>query len=466
MISTELKKERVLTLQAGSADVSELTGPVLYWMYRDQRVQDNAALFRAQEVALSLGKPVCVIITLRSDLSNHAGTARWFEPMAEGLQQVAEKLKKLNISFILLFGDPLQELPEFITKHEVSAVVCDFSPLKIPRDWQRKLAIKTNILWECVDAHNVVPVWTISNKQEFAARTFRPKIHELLDDFLTPVPLLLKHPHAVHQAALKKQIEKLPASIIQKALTKKVKVDRNIGVVDWFRPGEKQALETLDVFITKKLAQYDSLRNDPTKDALSGLSPYLHFGYLSPLRMLVELRKLKPNKNIAAFIEEAVVRRELSDNYCFYNDHYDSLDGAPAWALETLEKHANDQRAFIYDYSDFERARTHDPAWNAAQNQLLKTGKMHGYMRMYWAKKILEWTRNPKEAISIAIRLNDLYELDGRDPNGYTGIMWSIAGVHDRPWFERPIFGKIRYMNANGLKRKFAIQAYIEQWNG
>ena len=159
------------------------------------------------------------------------------------------------------------------------------------------------------------------------------------------------------------------------------------------------------------------------------------------------------------------MRRELSDNFCYYNDHYDSLQGASDWARNTLEKHSSDPREHVYTFDEFEQAQTHDAAWNAAQRQLTSTGKIHGYMRMYWAKKFLEWTEQPKTALKWAIKLNDRYSIDGQDPNGYVGCMWSITGVHDRGWTERDIFGKIRYMNFNGLKRKFDIEAYIEEYS-
>lgn len=164
-----------------------------------------------------------------------------------------------------------------------------------------------------------------------------------------------------------------------------------------------------------------------------------------------------------AFLEELIIRRELSDNFCFYNEDYDNFKGFPEWAKKTLQKHKNDKREYLYSAIEFERALTHDELWNAAQMEIVRKGKMHGYMRMYWAKKILEWSESPEKAMEIAIYLNDRYGLDGRDPNGYTGIAWSIGGVHDRAWNERKIFGKIRYMSHGGCKSKFDVEKYIEQ---
>jgi deoxyribodipyrimidine photo-lyase len=215
------------------------------------------------------------------------------------------------------------------------------------------------------------------------------------------------------------------------------------------------------------LRGYDENRNDPNLDGQSGLSPYLHFGQLSAQRVALEVSKDRSEhrKDVEAFLEELIIRRELSDNFCYYNHKYDSFAGFPAWAQKSLNEHRGDAREFVYTKSEFEKAKTHDELWNASQRQLVKTGKMHGYMRMYWAKKILEWTTAPEEALKIAIYLNDKYELDGRDPNGYVGVAWSLGGVHDRVWFSRPIFGQIRFMNSRGCASKFNVKEYISKFS-
>jgi deoxyribodipyrimidine photo-lyase len=212
----------------------------------------------------------------------------------------------------------------------------------------------------------------------------------------------------------------------------------------------------------RKLANYAAKRNDPNAGAVSNLSPYLHFGQLYIGRIIAELGN-KYENHINDFIDEVLVRKELSDNYCFYNKKYDNFAGLPTWAQNTLNKHRHDKREYMYTRTQFEKAQTHDNAWNAAQLELFSTGKMHGYMRMYWAKKILEWSSSPEEAIDTAIYLNDKYSLDGKDPNGYVGVLWSIGGLHDRPWFEREVYGMVRYMNDSGLKRKFDIEEYIKK---
>jgi deoxyribodipyrimidine photo-lyase len=236
-----------------------------------------------------------------------------------------------------------------------------------------------------------------------------------------------------------------------------------VNVVGWRKPGEKAAQSALYGFVEEKLGGYDRDRNNPNKTGQSDLSPYLHFGHISAQRIALEVIKEKAaSESRDAFLEELIVRRELSDNFCFYNDHYDSVEGFPEWAKKTLDQHMKDKRPYLYSLEDFEEARTHDDLWNAAQMEMVKCGKMHGYMRMYWAKKILEWTRSPEEAMETAIYLNDRFELDGRDPNGYAGIAWSIGGVHDRAWNEWNVFGKIRYMSYNGCRSKFKTDSYIK----
>jgi deoxyribodipyrimidine photo-lyase len=236
--------------------------------------------------------------------------------------------------------------------------------------------------------------------------------------------------------------------------------------VEGITPGEKAARKQLTQFVEKRLEGYDTLRNDPNENSQSDLSPYLHFGQVSAQRIALEVLKTPNTKDREAFLEELIVRRELADNFCLYNPNYDSAEGFPSWAKKTLDTHKDDKREYVYSLKQFEEAKTHDRLWNAAQNEMKKTGKMHGYMRMYWAKKILEWTKNPEQAMKIAIHLNDKYELDGRDSNGYAGIAWSIGGVHDRPWFNRPVYGAIRYMSAGGAKGKFNVEAYCNRWQG
>ena len=242
-------------------------------------------------------------------------------------------------------------------------------------------------------------------------------------------------------------------------------IDRSVAEVSWVKPGEASANESLQSFIKNRFDQSDVLRNDPNQNKLSNLSPFLHFGQISAQRIALTINQLEDSSMKDSFLEQLIVRRELSDNFCYYNNFYDSFDGFPKCAQTTLDEHRYDEREYVYNPLQFENAETHDNLWNAAQTQMVEKGKMHGFLRMYWAKKILEWSPSPESALQTAIDLNDKYELDGRDPNGYTGIAWSIGGVHDRPWFERSIFGKVRFMNYNGCKRKFNVAEFINKNN-
>ena len=432
-------------------DGSQHGGPVLYWMSRDQRARDNWALLFAQDLALERKRPLGVLFCLVPQFLG--ATTRQYDFMLQGLREVEKGLAKVNIPLFLMIGAPEKEIPRFVAEHDVGALVADFDPLRVKRAWRQSVADEMSVAFYEVDAHNIVPCWFASPKQEIGARTLRPKIRRLLPEFLEPFPRLRRHPFPWKKKTVPADWE---------TAAQCVRADP-VPPVGWIKPGERQAAERLRLFIDKKLASYDEGRNDPARDCVSHISPYLHFGQLSAQRVALEVSKAPaPATSKDAFLEELIVRRELADNFCYYNRTYESIEGFPGWAQKTLRDHAKDPRPYLYTREQFEDAQTHDDLWNAAQLEMMRRGKMHGYMRMYWGKKILEWSRNAEEALRIAIYLNDRYELDGRDPNGYTGIAWSIGGVHDRPWGARQIFGMIRYMSYNGCKSKFDVKAYIE----
>jgi deoxyribodipyrimidine photo-lyase len=428
-------------------------GPVIYWMSRDQRVRDNWALLYAQELARSRGQPLGVVFCLAPAFLG--ATLRQYGFMLKGLQEVAGDLADVNLPFFLLTGEPAQELPGFVANHRVGAVVSDFSPLRLVQGWKTAVAGEIGVSLEEVDAHNIVPCWLASPKAEYGAYTLRPKLKKLLPEFLEDFPPLSRHPVGW---------EGERPAIPWDHLTATVAMDKAVPEVTWIAPGERQAGAALDHFLEQKLAFYGERRNNPTLDGQSDLSPYLHFGHLAAQRVALEVENRRGHDSSReTFLEELIVRRELADNFCFYQPLYDTFAGFPAWAQKTLNQHRRDRREHLYTAAALESGRTHDELWNAAQREMVRRGKMHGYMRMYWAKKILEWTASPEEAQAAAIYLNDRYELDGRDPNGYAGIAWSMGGVHDRAWFERPVFGKIRYMSYNGCRNKFNVDAYINQ---
>lgn len=425
-------------------------------MNRDQRVNDNWALLEAQAWAKKAGVAFAVAHNLVPNFLR--GGARQWQFKVSGLKEVSEALHKKGIPFYLFIGkDSHLDLATWAIKQKIGGMVTDFFPLRLPSHWVSQVVKRVPFPIHQVDAHNIIPCWITSPKQEFAARTIRPKIHAKLSDYLTDFPSLKKqssHAPFAYQSYDWKKIEALCPT------------EDGSSSIDWIEPGEQAASKALKKFIKERLTNYGQDRNDPMKSALSDLSPYFHYGHLSPQRAAWEVRTSSaPILSRDAYLEELIVRRELSDNFCFYQPNYDSFEGLPEWAKKTLDAHRKDTREFLYTYKEFERGKTHDTLWNAAQYQLTSTGKMHGYMRMYWAKKILEWTKSPEEAFEIAIRLNDTYELDGRDPNGYVGVAWSIGGLHDRAWFPHPVFGTVRFMSRGGCEKKFDVDAYIKKWS-
>ena len=431
------------------------TGPVVYWMQRDQRAEDNWALLYAQEKAQERGVQLAVVFNLVSDFGS--ASFRQYDFMLRGLEKTAADLSERDIPFVLLQGNPAETIASFVTEHSVGELVCDFNPLRFTQAWRTSVSEALSVKMTEVDAHNIVPCWKASDKQEYAAYTFRPKIHKQLKDFLTDFPSLKTQTQSGSIADSKPD---------WKAMAENVNADRSVAPVDWLTPGTQAAKIRAQAFISSELENYSENRNDPNLQGVSHMSPYLHFGQLSAQWLAYQVNNATEVNRASrdAYLEELIVRRELTDNFCFYNADYDKVAGAHAWAQKTIAEHAGDEREYTYQRKELEEASTHDELWNAMQVQMVTTGKMHGWCRMYWAKKILEWSDNTQMAIDRALYLNDKYELDGNDPNGVVGVMWSICGVHDRAWNERPIFGKIRYMNFNGAKRKFDVQAFVDTY--
>jgi deoxyribodipyrimidine photo-lyase len=473
---TDLLKTRIKSIKSSSQEGK----CVIYVMSRDQRVRDNHALTAAQKHATAKKLPLAVVFCLYENVG--VRSREHFEFMLEGLKEVEKDLFRLNIPLILLLGSPKERLKATFHHLEPDAVYFDFNSLRGPKKLLKDLSeIENSFAIYVVDTHNVVPVWVSSDKKEVGAYTMRPKIHKKLEEYLVEPEIIKKQ--NIDWPGEYKKIEELNSQIgdiLDKIDKSGIKLD--------FKPSEKEAKKHLAEFINLKLETYAVNRNDPSSGSQSDLSPYLHFGQISALRVALELRRVslkngsdlhflsspkmpKPEDaentkqhGIDSLIEEMIVRKELADNFCYYDDNYDNLESAPGWAKNSLDKHRQDSREHLYSLEELEKAKTHDSAWNAAQKQMTTTGKMHGYMRMYWAKKVLEWTESPEQAIEFLVYLNDHYSIDGGDPNGYAGIMWSVAGIHDRPWQEREVFGVIRYMNYGGLKRKFNIEAYQKQW--
>ena len=427
-------------------------GPVLYWMHRDFRAADNWGLTQARLQALRHRQPLAVVFCLAPAFA--AATPVHFDFLLQGLRETEAALRRDNIPLFALRGQPGFEVARFAREHAAGLIVTDFDPLRIKTGWTTELLSACEQPVHEVDSRNIVPARMVSDHREFMARTIRPKIKRLLPDFLDEFPILAPHPHPWPTDSGTPGVSALRSGIRSEHRP------QALGVA----PGEAAGRTVLRHFLEKRLLLYLS-RNDPNQDVSSNLSAHLHFGMISAQRVALETMAHGPaGEQTDAFLEELIIRRELSDNFCLHTPDHDSVSGFPDWARESLRKHRDDPRPAIYSPEEFEQARTHDPLWNAAQTQMLLTGRMHGYLRMYWAKKILEWSPSAADALRTAILLNDRFSLDGRDSNGYTGIAWSIGGVHDRGWTERPIFGKVRYMNLAGARRKFDVDQYVRSW--
>nr|USH10540.1 photolyase [Spodoptera littoralis granulovirus] len=428
---------------------------VVYWMSRDSRIEDNWAFLYAQQIAIQNQAPLHVCFCLVTWFCN-AGM-RQFHFLLEGLKFVRQECKRLNVSFHLLDGSGDQVLPDWCNRNDVDVIVCDFNPTVKPMEWvyNLKKTLPCHMSLIQVDAHNILPCW----KQPCAPSThsFRKIAVRKLNKYLTQFPDAKVHPYG---------IAKFP-HVDWDALLQSRNADASVEPVTWAEAGYHGAIKTFTKFVKCRIQSYHELRNKPTEAVCSNLSPWLHFGQISAQRVILHVKSLTNvrSDDIDTLIDECFIRRELAYNFRFHTKSYSSVDPSPHnWASITLKAHEKDRSQLAYSLNVFKNADTHDLLWHGAQTQLVREGKMHQYMRMYWCKKILEWSDDAQTALNYAIYLNDKYSLDGRDPNGYVGCLWSICGVHDRAWREIPIYGKIRYMNYNGCVRKFNVNHYINQY--
>jgi len=429
---------------------------VVYWMQRAQRAADNPALDTAIAVGNELGQPVVVFLAPIPFYPN--GNLRHYQFLFDGFRELEPALARRRVGFVFRFA-PDHRVDAFAHEVGASLVIGDENPLRAPSGWREKVARRLRVPLWTVDADVVVPS-VLLEKEQYAARTIRPRLHKLVPDFLN-VPRMTRARVAWRKP---RTVSRLRAP---EAVPDDFPIARDIAPVTTFQGGMAAARSALQRFIRRRVEGYGGDRNRPELDGTSQLSPYLHFGHIGPRTVARAVSAAQaPKTDRDAFLEELIVRRELAINYVHFNPNYDRLEGCEPWARRTLDAHRGDARVYLYKEGVLENAETHDPLWNAAQRQMVESGWMHGYLRMYWAKKILEWTESPEVAMEIAIGLNDRYQLDGRDPNGYTGIAWAIGGKHDRAWGpERPVYGKIRYMSYDSTRRKFDSKAYIARWS-
>lgn len=457
-----MNPNRILTIQKPKARPKKSF--VLYWMQQSQRVHFNHALEHAIQIANSKDLPVMVYFGLAK--SYPEGNRRHYQFMLEGIKEVQQLLKKCRITFVLKIGSPDAGILPFLV--DCDTLVMDYGHLREPRKWRKKVIEISEQLYpdlyiDMVESDLIVPTYIASDKAEYGAYTIRKKLHRHLPFYRDFKQLSVVTNQTPVPAVSDDDLNDIDG------LIQTLDINQEITSSPLYKGGYTQAMKQLTLFITKKAAHYLE-SNDPSTSYTSKLSMYLHFGQISSL-MIYEKLYLALNQGhietevFDAYIEQLFVRRELAFNYVIYNKHYDDFNHiTEPWAYETMKVHENDERQYIYQASDYVSFNTHDPYFNAAMKEMVLTGFMHNYMRMYWAKKIIEWSPTHQIAYDTIKTLNNAYFIDGRDPNSYAGISWCF-GKHDRAWKERHVFGKLRYMNSEGLKRKFKIETYVKQMN-
>jgi deoxyribodipyrimidine photo-lyase len=435
---------------------------VLYWMQMTKRAHHNHALNFAIQKANELKLPLVVYEGLKYYYPWASDRLHTF--ILEGVEEKRKEFEKLGIRYLFYLqkdkSDPKQSVARLAK--DAALIVTDDYPCFIIPGHNRTIAEKARIPVYAVDSNGVIPM-ACFEKEEYAAYTIRPKIKRLLPEYLKPFK---QEKLDVQQPNIK--VDCPDTDINETNIAKLVAacdIDHSVKASPFYRGGTANGHKRLRLFVSEILDEYDTMRNKPDKDGSSRLSSYLHFGFLSALEIAEAVQAADaPVEAKAAYLEELIVRRELSFNFTYHNENYDSLAALPAWVHKTMREHAHDKRDPVYSLEELEAGKTHDPLWNAAQREMVVTGEMHNYVRMLWGKNVIAWTESCEEAFAILEHLNNKYCLDGRDPNSYAGILWCF-GKHDRPWMKRPVFGTIRYMTSGSTGKKFNSKKYIE-WTG
>jgi deoxyribodipyrimidine photo-lyase len=435
---------------------------VLYWAQVNRRAAWSHALGCAVKLANQAGLPVLFYEGLTYDYPYASDRLHTF--VMEGVPGTERLLGRLGIGYIFYLRRTRDDPNDVVYRlaKDAAAVVTDDYPVFLARHYNRSVPAKLDVPYYAVDSSCIVPM-SCFEKREYAAYTIRPKIRKQIHQHLRPLPSIrVRHKFQGKIPSFHTRVTVSTGGSNIGELVARCDIDHTVRPSPIFHGGTSAAQKRLRQFLKQSLHRYANSSNQPSENATSGLSPYLHFGHISSLQVALAVEdyarehKLLPDE----FLEELIIRRELAFNFARFTDHPESLEALPDWAQKTLGKHSRDKRNPAYSRHQLEHAETHDDLWNAAQKELLLTGKIHGYYRMYWGKKIIEWSRTPHDALATAIYLNDRYALDGRDPNSYTNILWCF-GLHDRPWVERPVFGQIRYMSYGGMRRKTNVDAYI-----
>ncbi len=434
---------------------------VVYWMQRAVRIIDNPALDLAIEAGNLLGLPVVVYFQVIPNYPN--ANLRHYHFLQQGLRDVTSDAAERGVGFVVR-RSPESSLEAFLEEVKAVLLIGDENPCREPERWRRVLAKRLKLPFWTVDADVVAPS-RVFDRSFVLLHHFRPHLKAELPKYLVEAKNALPR----HEWKTAKKLESYSPD--RDLTTGFSKLDRTVGPVDSFTGGTHAALKRLKEFVTLELKDYEETRNHPEVKGTSRLSPYLHFGNIGPITIALAVKKaVAEGKATEAagekYLDELIGWRELAVLFVRHEPNYDNWECAAPWARKTLVEHTGDPRPHRYSFSELERGVTADELWNAAQRQMVDTGWMHNSMRMYWAKKILEWAPDPARAFEWAVMLNDRYQLDGRDPNGYAGIAWAIVGRHDRPWFNRPIFGLVRPMSGASTAKKFDAEEYIRQNGG
>ena len=455
-----MNSNRINSIKIGSENTDKKY--VLYWMQQAQRVYYNHALEHAIRLANENNLPLVVFFGLTPHYPD--ANQRHYQFMLEGLKEVKVHLQAMMIPFVLKLESPEKAILPFLK--EAYILVMDYGYMRFQKKWRHIVWDYANrhypdLSIDIVDTDVIVPVDIASSKAEYGAYTLRPKLHKVYNEYRDYGGLIEINNPCLTQFDSDDDLNNLDT------LISKLAIDKSVSPSPIYHGGYTSAKNCLHLFLNQKINHYPT-SNNPGEDYTSKLSMYLHFGQISSLEILDNLIERFHANEITqeaylAFFEQLLVRRELAFNYVTYHHGYDQFDlMTEPWAYITMSEHKKDARLYVYAIKDYLSFSTHDRYFNTAMKEMVLTGYMHNYMRMYWAKKIIEWSNSFEEAYHTIIELNNKYFIDGRDPNSYAGVAWCF-GKHDRAWTERPIFGKLRYMNAAGLERKFDMEKYIQR---
>lgn len=443
-----------------SAPVRQDARYVLYWCQMNQRVPMNQALEYAAEQANRCGVPLLVYEGLGCTYQYANDRIHTF--IVEGVPDTAKRLAARRIGYCFYLRQRKSDANDVLYKlaEHAALVVTDDYPVFIAPIHNASVPEKIGVAFHAVDASCIVPM-SRHEKRNYGAYTIRPRIHKMLPEYLHPVEEV-KLVHAWKDGTPEWHVQVTPKNVAE--LVAGCEIDHTVAPSLSFHGGQSEAERLLEHFLEANLRIYAKERNEPSKHATSHMSPYLHFGMISSLHIALRAKDYAADHGLIAseYLEELIVRRELAFNFAHFTPNVKTLDALPEWCLKTMAKHASDKRDPQFTAKQMEHGETYDQLWNATQKEMLLRGKVHGYYRMYWGKKIIEWSATYDDALQLMIYLHDKYCLDGRDPNTYTNILWCF-GLHDRPWGERPIFGQLRYMSYDGMKRKTDIVSYIDE---